>query len=77
MGKMPFTETLKDWLGFDPDNRTAYDATVSSGLAIMACQTERYKGEKKKKPKRNLKSYVQVFDNTGQTGRPKKIIYGS
>lgn len=43
MGDMPFQDTLKDWLSFDPSNRTKYDATISSGMAIMACNSERYK----------------------------------
>ena len=33
---MPFNRTLNDWLRFEPRNRTEYDATISSGLAIMA-----------------------------------------
>ena len=54
MGDMPFNETLRDWLGFDPDNRTEYDATISSGLAVMACQIEKYKGKKKKRDKSKI-----------------------
>lgn len=34
-GKMMFEETLKDWLKFEFKNRTAYDLTISSGLALM------------------------------------------
>jgi len=65
IGDMPFQETLKDWLSFNPDKRTEYDATISSGLAIMACSTERYRG-KKGKPKRNhVKAIIKKFNNTG------------
>ena len=36
---MPFIqEHLEDWAKFDISNRTKYDATISSGLAIMANQ---------------------------------------
>lgn len=35
---MPFNRTLKDWLTFDPMKWTDYDATVSSGLALMAAE---------------------------------------
>ena len=35
-GKMYFTRTLLDWANYDINNRTKYDATVSSGFAIMA-----------------------------------------
>ena len=38
MGYMPFTRTLEDWAKFDISNRTKFDASISSGLAIMACQ---------------------------------------
>jgi len=37
-GKMYFTRTLLDWANYDINNRTKFDATVSSGLAIMANQ---------------------------------------
>ena len=34
-GNMYFTRTLLDWANYDINNRTKFDATVSSGLAIM------------------------------------------
>jgi hypothetical protein len=36
MGKMYFNRTLLDWANYDINKRTKFDATVSSGLAIMA-----------------------------------------
>ena len=33
---MYFTRTLLDWANYDISNRTKFDATVSSGFAIMA-----------------------------------------
>jgi hypothetical protein len=36
MGNMYFTKTLEDWAKFDINNRTKHDASISSGLAIMA-----------------------------------------
>ena len=47
MGSMMFTRTLEDWAKFDISNRTKYDATISSGLAIMATQKNAYLPEKK------------------------------
>ena len=47
MGTMPFTRTLNDWAKFDINNRTKFDASISSGLAIMACQKHLYTPEKK------------------------------
>ena len=47
MGTMVFTRTLEDWAKFDISNRTNFDASISSGLAIMACQKHLYTPEKK------------------------------
>ena len=53
-GVMYFDRTLNDWAEYDMKNRTKYDATISSGLALMAADvhikspTEKYvfKGDK-------------------------------
>ena len=47
MGTMPFTRTLEDWAKFDINDRTKFDASISSGLAIMANQKHLYVPEKK------------------------------
>ena len=47
IGSMPFSRTLDDWSKFDISNRTKYDASISSGLAIMACQKHLYQPAKK------------------------------
>ena len=47
MGSMYFTRTLEDWAKFDINNRTKYDATISSGLAIMANQKHLYHAPRK------------------------------
>jgi hypothetical protein len=47
MGSMYFTRTLEDWARFDISNRTKFDASISSGLAIMANQKNVYLPEKK------------------------------
>jgi len=41
-GTMYFTKTLNDWSRFDINKRTKFDATISSGLAIMACNRHLY-----------------------------------
>jgi hypothetical protein len=48
IGMMPFVRTLEDWARFDISNRTAFDATISSGLAVMANQKHLYLPEQKK-----------------------------
>jgi len=41
-GDVYFQRTLEDWASFDINNRTSHDASISSGLAIMACNKNRY-----------------------------------
>jgi hypothetical protein len=41
-GGMYFNRTLNDWARFNINDRTKYDASISSGLAIMACNKNRY-----------------------------------
>ena len=36
------TSNLNDWAKFDINNRTKFDAAISSGLAIMACNRHLY-----------------------------------
>ena len=48
MGSMYFTRTLEDWARFDINNRTKFDASISSGLAIMANKRHTYIAQKEK-----------------------------
>ena len=41
-GDMYFQRTLEDWARFDITKRTLHDASISSGLAIMACNKHLY-----------------------------------
>ena len=49
MGRMVFNRTLEDWIGFKINDRTKYDLSISSGLALLAAQKA-----KKEKPKSTL-----------------------
>jgi len=42
-GNIYFQRTLEDWARFDISRRTAHDASISSGLAIMACRKHLYR----------------------------------
>jgi hypothetical protein len=48
MGSMYFRRTLEDWAKFDINNRTKFDASISTGLAIMANQKHLYTPLKQK-----------------------------
>jgi len=62
IGTMPFNRTLLDWAKFDINNRTRYDASISSGLAIMANQRHLYIPEKKES---KIKINFARYSNTG------------
>jgi len=64
MGAMPFVRTLEDWARFDISNRTAFDATISSGLAIMANQKHLYMPEQKKS---SISITLPRYNNRGFT----------
>lgn len=48
-GYMPFNRTLDDWRHFDIANRTKFDASISSGLALMGVNRKMYKPEQERK----------------------------
>lgn len=54
-GRMYFERTLRDWLSFDITKRTKYDATISSGLALMAKNREKYAPQQRKPKSITLK----------------------
>ena len=45
-GNLYFNRTLEDWIGFQIDNRTKFDLTISSGLALLAAQKTKSKPKK-------------------------------
>ena len=65
-GNMYFNRTLNDWAKFDINKRTKFDAAISSGLAVMACNRHLYAPNAKvEKPKLNLN--IARYSNTGTT----------
>jgi hypothetical protein len=62
IGSMYFTRTLTDWARFNINNRTKFDASISSGLAIMATQKNLYQPIKKKS---KIKLNFARYDNKG------------
>ena len=67
-GDMYFQRTLEDWAKFNINNRTKFDATISSGLAIMACNKNRYRPipHKIKQP---VKIKFTKYDNDGSISK--------
>jgi len=63
-GDMYFQKTLEDWGKFNINNRTKYDATISSGLAIMACNKNRYRPNQERKYQ-PISLGIKRYDNNG------------
>jgi hypothetical protein len=68
-GTMPFSRTLADWARFDINNRTKYDASISSGLAIMATRKHKLIPQKKKS---EIKLNFVKYDNSGNISQIKR-----
>jgi len=66
IGTMPFTRTLEDWAKFDINDRTKFDASISSGLAIMANQKHIYIPEKKES---KISINFARYSNDGNTSQ--------
>tara|TARA_Y100000593_G_scaffold47575_1_gene90163 strand:+ start:55 stop:1281 length:1227 start_codon:yes stop_codon:yes gene_type:complete len=68
IGDLYFNSLLNDWAKFDINKRTKFDATISSGLAIMACNRHLYAPNAKiEKPKLNIN--IARYKNTGNTSK--------
>ena len=63
-GNIYFNRTLNDWAKFDINKRTKYDATISSGLAIMACNRHLYH-PKPKYEQQAVNIQIKRFNNKG------------
>jgi hypothetical protein len=67
-GNLYFNELLNDWAKFDINKRTKHDASISSGLAIMANNKHLYRPNAKiEKPKLNIS--ISKYKNTGNTSK--------
>ena len=67
-GDMYFQRTLEDWARFNINNRTKHDASISSGLALMACNKNRYVPSAKKEYK-SINLGIKKYDNTGSSSK--------
>jgi hypothetical protein len=63
-GTMYFNETLNDWSKFDINKRTKHDASISSGLAIMACNRHLYKPNPNRE-RQSLNINISKYNNKG------------
>lgn len=66
IGNMYFIRTLEDWARYDINNRTKFDASISSGLAIMATRKHMFKTEPKKS---KIMINFARYDNRGSSSQ--------
>ena len=70
-GNCYFNELLNDWAKFDINKRTKHDASISSGLAIMACNRHLYRPNKERK-REPLSFGFSTYSNEGITSKINK-----
>ena len=63
-GDMFHQPTLEDWATFNINNRTKHDASISSGLAIMACNKNKYKPNLDRATK-SINLGIKKYNNQG------------
>ena len=63
-GNIEFNGTLNDWARFDINKRTQFDASISSGLAIMACNRHMYQPQQERTTNK-LSFGFSKYDNKG------------
>ena len=67
-GDMYFNKTLNEWTRFDITKRTKFDATISSGLAVMANNRHLYAPNANiEKPKLNIN--IAKYSNEGNVSK--------
>ena len=67
-GQMYFNGTLNDWAKFDLNKRTKFDAAISSGLAIMACNRHLY-APNQERQKISLSFNIAKYKNEGMKSK--------
>ena len=63
-GNMYFNRTLNDWVKYDITKRTKHDASISSGLAVMANQKQMYRPTAVREVKA-IDLGIKRFNNSG------------
>ena len=67
-GDIYFNITLNDWAKFDINKRTKFDAAISSGLAIMACNKNMYRPSAERQ-RTKVSINFSKYENKGITSK--------
>lgn len=65
IGRMPFDNTIEDWLNFDSTNPTKSDATVSSGFTLVHAEKIT---ELEQQSEGELSEWFETYDNSSLNG---------
>jgi ribosomal protein L33 len=65
---MYLQRTLEDWARFDINKRTKHDASISSGLALMACNKNKYRPVQNRISQK-MRLEFKKYDNKGLTSK--------
>jgi len=68
-GNLYFNDTLNDWAKFDISNRTKFDAAISSGLAIMACNKHLYAPQQIRQISNKVNFSFAKYNNKGNISK--------
>ena len=66
INRMPFDNTIEDWLDFDPTNPTKSDLTVSSGFTLVHAEKV---GKYEEPPSEKISDWFESYDNDGISGK--------
>ena len=72
MGRMYLQATLEDWARFDITKRTAFDASISSGLALMAVNKFKYRPHAAREVK-SINLGLKTYNNDGSRSKINSI----
>ena len=72
MGRMYLQATLEDWARFDITKRTAFDASISSGLALMAVNKFKYRPHAAREVK-SINLGLKTYNNDGARSKINSI----
>lgn len=65
LDRMPFDNTIEDWMNFDSSNPSPSHLTVSSGFALLHAEKI---AERDEKPSQSISDWFDGFDNRGVNG---------
>ena len=68
-GDMYFQRTLEDWAKFNINNRTKHDASISSGLAVMACNKNKYRPVAEVSLSKKINLGIRRYNNEGSNSQ--------